>query len=68
MKRKYKKSKPDAAMFVVVNKDGMVFAGLRGGHYFWSNNWSEAKPLYKENTIMLLQENKGAELIKEKDF
>lgn len=55
-------------MYVVINKHGEVFAGLRRGHYTWSDDWSKAKPLYKENTTLLLEENKHSEIIKETDL
>jgi hypothetical protein len=55
-------------MFVVVDRDGMVFSGMKDGYYDWSHNWVNAKPLYKENTEKLLAENPGAELMKESDI
>jgi hypothetical protein len=48
--------------FVVVNRDGQAFIGLQGGYPVYSDDWSEAKPLYKENTYHLLREN-GTELL-----
>jgi hypothetical protein len=48
--------------FVVVNKDGQAFIGLQGGYPVYSDDWSEAKPLHKDNTYHLLREN-GTELL-----
>jgi hypothetical protein len=48
--------------FVVVNRDGQAFIGLQGGYPVYSDDWSEAKPLHKENTYHLLREN-GTELL-----
>ena len=55
-------------MYIVVNKHGEVFAGLIKGYIQWSYDWSQAKPLFKENTTRLLEENFGAELIKEEEI
>ncbi len=48
--------------FIIVNKDGQAFIGLQGGYPVYSDDWSEAKPLHKENTYHLLREN-GTELL-----
>jgi hypothetical protein len=48
--------------FIVVNKDGQAFIGLQGGYPVYSDDWSEAKPLHKDNTYHLLREN-GTELL-----
>ena len=55
-------------MYVVVNKHGEVFTGLIKGYTQWSYDWFQAKPLFKENTSRLLEENVGAELIKEEEI
>lgn len=55
-------------MYVVLNKHGEVYAGMLKGQLQWSYNWNEAKPLHVENTTKLLQENFGAELIKEEEI
>ena len=55
-------------MYVVVNKHGEVFTGLIKGSIQWSYDWSQAKPLFKENTSRLLEENFGAELVKEEEI
>ena len=68
IKRKYRKSSPYPQMYVVVNRHGEVFAGLLKGSPYWSYDWSEAKPLLKENTTWLLEFNSGAELIKEEEI
>tara|TARA_S200002703_G_scaffold65203_1_gene56307 strand:- start:2537 stop:2740 length:204 start_codon:yes stop_codon:yes gene_type:complete len=67
MKRRYRKSPSPSTMYVVINQDGEVFTGLRGGYPCYSSNWSEAKPLNKLNTSFLLRE-KGTELIKESEL
>ena len=67
-RRQYRKSKDYPQMYIVVNKHGEVFAGLIKGYIQWSYDWSQAKPLFKENTTRLLEENFGAELIKEEEI
>jgi hypothetical protein len=67
-KRRYKKSEPYPQMYVVLNRHGEVYAGMLKGQLQWSYNWSEAKPLHIENTTKLVQENLGAELIKEEEI
>jgi hypothetical protein len=67
-RRQYKKSKDYPQMYVVVNKHGEVFTGLIKGYTQWSYDWFQAKPLFKENTSRLLEENVGAELIKEEEI
>jgi hypothetical protein len=53
--------------YIIVNKDGQVFTGLKSGYPNYSDDWSEAKPLFMENTEMLLREH-GTELIKESEL
>lgn len=67
MSRRSKKSIPDTA-YVVINKDGLVFAGMRYGYFYWSPDWSKAKPLLKENTGILLRDYPELELVKEEEF
>jgi hypothetical protein len=67
-RRQHRKSNPPTPMYVVINREGEVFTGLRMGYTQWSSNWFEAKPLYKENTTRLLEENIGAEIIKEEEL
>jgi hypothetical protein len=67
IKRTYKKTSPFLERYIVVNQDGGVFVGLRGGYPQYSSNWGEAKPLFIENTSYLLKE-KGTELIKESEL
>jgi hypothetical protein len=55
-------------MYVVINREGEVYTGLIRGYTQWSYNWQQAKPLYVENTSILLEENIGAELIKEEEI
>ena len=55
-------------MYVVINKHGEVFAGILKGQIQWSYDWSQAKPLFKENTTRLLEENFEAEIIKEEEL
>ena len=54
-------------MYVVINREGEVYTGLIKGYTQWSYDWKQAKPLYVENTSILLEENIGAELIKEEE-
>jgi hypothetical protein len=56
------------SMYVVINREGEVFTGLIKGYTQWSYDWKQAKPLYVENTTRLLEENIGAELIKEEEI
>ena len=65
-KRKYRKYVAPE-MYVVLNQDGEVFTGIRGGKFQYSSNWSEAKPLGIDHTGYLLRE-KGNELIKETEI
>jgi len=53
---------------VVINQEGEIYTGLIGGCSQWSYNWTEAKPLHKENTSWLLRNNPGAEVIKEEEL
>jgi hypothetical protein len=55
-------------MFVIINREGEVYTGLIGGYTQWSYDWKRAKPLHVENTTRLLEENMGAELIKEEEI
>jgi len=66
-RRPYRKSIPYQEMYVVVNQDGEVFIGLKNGYPAYSGNWSQAKPLFIENTKYLLREH-GTELIKESEL
>lgn len=65
MKKRSKYITPER--YVVVNQDGAVFAGLKGGKFQYSHDWSEAKPLNLSNTYYLMRE-KGNELIKESEL
>ena len=56
-------------MYVIMNKNGEVFAGLLSGYPQWSSDWSNAKPLYRENTSFICNSNPNQyELINEKEF
>jgi len=66
-KRSYRKTPPPRDKYVVLNRDGGVFIGLRGGYPQYSYDWDKAKPLHIENTSYLLKE-KGTELIKETEL
>jgi hypothetical protein len=68
MNIKRKNKIPPSPMYVVINREGEVFTGLIKGYSQWSYDWLKAKPLYKENTTMLLKSNIGAELIKEEEL
>jgi hypothetical protein len=67
-RRQYKKSKPSAPMFVVVNREGEIYTGLHGGYTQWSYNWDHAKPLFEESTSWLLKRNTGAEIINQEEI
>ena len=55
-------------MYVVINKHGEVYTGMLKGQLNWSYNWTSAKPLFKDATTLLLQENHGAEIVKEEEL
>jgi hypothetical protein len=63
-----RKPLPYRTEFVIVNKRGQVFSGMKQGYYDWSDDWSQAKPLYRENTQYVLEEHPQSELIDLKDF
>ena len=65
IRKRHKPIQPET--YVVVDKNGRAFVGLKGGYPEYSDDWSEAKPLFIENTEMLLRE-KGTELIKESEL
>jgi len=65
MKKRSKYIAPER--YVVVNQDGAVFTGLKGGEFQYSHDWSEVKPLDLSNTYYLMRE-KGNELIKESEL
>ena len=67
-RRQYRKSPLLQQMYVVINKEGEAFTGLKSGYTQWSYDWFNAKPLNKENTSWLLRYNPGAELIKEEEL
>jgi hypothetical protein len=67
MKRVYRKSQPHEQMYVVINKHGEVYAGMIQGDLQWSYDWSQAKPLYKNNTERLYEVGEY-ELIKEEEI
>jgi len=67
IKRQYRKSLPQPEMYVIINQAVEVFIGLKGGYPEYSSDWSQAKPLFIENTKYLLRE-KGTELIKESEL
>jgi hypothetical protein len=54
-------------MYVIINQNGEVFTGLKKGYPEYSWDWSQAKPLFIENTKYLLRET-GTELIKESEL
>ena len=56
-------------MYVIMNNNGEVFAGLLRGYPQWSSDWSNAKPLYRENTSFICNSNPNQyELINENEF
>ena len=66
-RRPYRKSVPFQEMYVIINQNGEVFTGLKKGYPEYSCDWSQAKPLFIENTKYLLRET-GTELIKESEL
>jgi hypothetical protein len=59
----------NTSMYVIMNKNGEVFAGLLSGYPQWSSDWSNAKPLYRENTSFICNSNPNQyELINENEF
>lgn len=68
IKRKYKKSRPQEQMYVVINRHGEVYTGMVKGQLTWSYEWTAAKPLFKESTSWLLEENPGAEVVDEEEI
>jgi hypothetical protein len=59
----------DTPMYVIINKNGEVFAGLLKGYPQWSSDWNEAKPLARENTTFICDSNpNNYELINEKEL
>jgi hypothetical protein len=65
MKKRSKYITPEH--YVVVNQDGEVFTGLKGGYFEYSHDWSKAKPLDISSTYYLMRV-KGNELIKENEL
>lgn len=65
MSKRVKEPKPD--QYVVINQDGAVYVGMKGGAFQYSYDWSEAKPLGLSNTHYLMR-IKGNELIKESEL
>ena len=41
-------------MYLVVNGNDEVYAGMKYGSLTWSFDWNKGKPLHKENTNKLL--------------
>ena len=66
-KRTYRKSTPSPDRYIVINQNGEVYIGMKGGSFQYSDDWSKAKPLYLSNTtyLMRMEEN---ELIKESEL
>ena len=65
MSKRVKEPKPD--QYIVINQDGDVYVGMKGGKFQYSHDWSKAKPLGLSNTHYLMRE-KGNELIKESEL
>ena len=56
-------------MYVIMNNNCEVFAGLLRGYPQWSSDWGNAKLLYRENTSFICDSNpNNYELINEKEF
>jgi hypothetical protein len=49
--------------YIIVNKQEEAYVGMMYGSLVWSQDWNEAKPLHKENTTWVLQNNPGTEII-----
>lgn len=63
------KKKDKQPMYVLLRDNGQVFAGLKYGYFHWSDDWNEAKPLYKESTKYIFrQQELNLELIEENEF
>jgi len=54
--------------YVVMNQNGQVYVGLKGGKPEYSDRWSDYKPLHECNTALLRFLNPKIELIKEEEF
>jgi hypothetical protein len=59
---------PHQTEFVVLNKHNQVFSGMKRGYYDWSDDWTQAKPLFKDGTQRLMEEHPHSELIELNDF
>lgn len=46
---------PAPPEFFLLNEHAQVFAGLRGGYPYFSDNWDEAKPLNNDNQVKLIK-------------
>lgn len=46
---------PDPPEFILLNEYAQVFAGLRGGYPYFSDNLDEAKPLNNDNQVKVIQ-------------
>lgn len=50
-----KKNEPKEPGFYLLNEDAEVFAGLRKGYPWFSNNWDDARVLTNDNQVKTIQ-------------
>jgi hypothetical protein len=65
---KRRKDEVSQPFYVVMNQNGQVYVGLKGGKPEYSDKWSEYKPLHECNTTLLRFLDSKIELIKEEEF
>jgi len=49
------REKPEPA-FIVLNEAAQVFCGLKGGYPAFSDNLEDAKPLYRDSQVRMIQQ------------
>jgi hypothetical protein len=65
---KRRKDEVPQPFYVVMNQNGQVYVGLKGGKPEYSDKWSDYKPLHECNTTLLRFLDSKIELIKEEEF
>jgi len=65
---KRRKDEISQPFYVVMNQDGQVYVGLKGGKPKYSDKWSDYKPLNEPNTTLLRYLDSKIELIREEEF
>lgn len=66
MKRKKKIVEDTPPEFLVINYNAEYFAGIRGGYFYWSSSFEEAKvfnEIEKYNSILRYEPHKHPELV-----